>query len=112
MSLHPTFLFLFFVYATIAIAESTLTNSQERQGKIQENVKKESMAVNNNGPGGKLPLKGHVLFYHVVGTVSHINFAKALIEDLLSHGHSVTSAFYHPTKIIHENYTEIRIEDQ
>ena len=112
MSLLKALSGLFFVYITIAIAQNTFQNIEKQQHNLQGNVNKGSPSVNNKGPEGKLPINGHILFYHVVGTVSHINVVKALIEDLLNHGHSVTSAFYHPTKIIHENYTEILIEDQ
>ena len=112
MSLLKALSALFLVYTTIAIAQNTFENTETPQHKIQAHVNKGTTSVNNKGPGGKLPIKGHILFYHVVGTVSHIHVVKALIEELLNHGHSVTSAFYHPTKIIHENYTEVLIENQ
>ena len=54
--------------------------------------------------------KGHVLFFHSMGTLSNIIAMSALAEGLLEHGHKVTTVFYARSKIVHENYTEILIQ--
>ena len=56
--------------------------------------------------------KGHVLFFHQLGTKSHIFLQKTLVEGLLKRGHQVTTVFYVKTNIIHENYTEVLIKDR
>ena len=56
--------------------------------------------------------KGHILFFHNAGTMSHLNVLKALAQGLLESGHKVTTAFYAKTKIVHENYSEILIKDR
>ena len=47
--------------------------------------------------------KGHVLFFHQLGTKSHIFLQKTLVEGLLKRGHHVTTVFYVKTSIVHEN---------
>ena len=49
----------------------------------------------------------HVLMYHNVGKKSHIIQFTPLVEELLQRGHEVTTCFFHPLKLKHENYTEI-----
>lgn len=56
--------------------------------------------------------KGHILFFHNAGTRSHLIAMTALAEGLVDHGHKVTSLFYAKSNIMHENYTEILIEDK
>ena len=56
--------------------------------------------------------KGHILFFHQLGTKSHIFLQKTLVEGLLERGHQVTTVFYVKTSIVHENYTEILIKDR
>ena len=56
--------------------------------------------------------KGHVLFFHQLGTKSHIFLQKTLVEGLLKQGHQVTTVFYVKTSINHENYTEVLINDR
>ena len=51
--------------------------------------------------------KGHILFFHHAGTISHLNVLKSLAGGLLEKGHTVTTAFYGKTQLVHENYTEI-----
>ena len=60
----------------------------------------------------KLPPKGHILFFHNMGTRSHLIAMSALAEGLVQNGHKVTSVFYAKSKIDHENYKEILIEDK
>ena len=55
---------------------------------------------------------GHVMLFHYVGTKSHLNIFNALAEGLLLKGHHVTAAFYAPSKIRHENYSEILLPDK
>ena len=64
------------------------------------------------GTSGQASNKGHILFFHNAGTMSHLNVVKALAQGLLDNGHKVTTAFYGKTKIVHENYTEIFIKDR
>ena len=49
----------------------------------------------------------HVLVYHTWGTKSHILQIAPIVEELLARGHEVTTCFYHPLKLNHENHTEI-----
>ena len=56
--------------------------------------------------------KGHVLFFHQLGTKSHIFLQKTLVEGLLKRGHQVTTVFYVKTGINHGNYTEVLIKDR
>ena len=49
----------------------------------------------------------HVLMYHNIGTKSHILQYEPLVEELLARGHEVTTCFFHPLKLKHENYTGI-----
>ena len=55
--------------------------------------------------------KKHVLMFHPWGTQSHMGQFKPLIQGLLSAGNMVTAVFVRETKIIHEDYTEIIVED-
>ena len=60
----------------------------------------------------KLPPKGHILFFHNMGTRSHLIAMGGLAEGLVQYGHKVTAVFYAKSKLDHENYTEILIEDK
>ena len=51
----------------------------------------------------------HVMCLHEIGTKSHLLQLFPLVESLLSKGHEVTGLFYSPSKIKHENYTEILV---
>ena len=79
------------------------------QERTQEGIIKESRSEFMNKHS---PKKGHVLFFHSLGTKSHINVARALVAGLLESGHSVTTGFYTQTHIKHANYTEILIKDE
>ena len=59
----------------------------------------------------KLSASYHVLFYHNVGTKSHLIQFSPLVEELLGRGHEVTSVFLHSLNLKHENYTEIVVPD-
>ena len=59
-----------------------------------------------------LPKKGHILFFHNMGTRSHLIAMSALAEGLVQHGHKVTAVWYAKSKIHHENFREIFIEDK
>ena len=52
-------------------------------------------------------LSYHVMFYHDIGTKSHLIQYSPMVEELLRQGHQVTSVFFDSLKIKHENYTEI-----
>ena len=66
-------------------------------------IKKNSMAMQ----------KGyHILLFHSAGTKSHLNIFRPLAEGLLEKGHRVTTAFYAPSDIKNENYTEILLPDR
>ena len=54
----------------------------------------------------------HVLFVHNFGTKSHLILMKPLAEELLKRGHKVSSIFFKPTGLQHENYTEMVIPSQ
>jgi len=49
----------------------------------------------------------HVLFYHTLGTRSHLLQYKPLVAELLTRGHKVTGVFFAEVGLKHENYTEI-----
>ena len=49
----------------------------------------------------------HVMIVHEMGTKSHLLQLFPMVESLLARGHEVTGVYYSPSKIIHENYTEI-----
>ena len=51
----------------------------------------------------------HVMFVHEMGTKSHLLQLFPIVESLLARGHEVTGVFYSPSKISHNNYTEILI---
>ena len=108
MNQYKIFICLCFFYFSIVLSENILRDTDNQHGKIQENIEEGSIVLEDNGSRGK----GHILFFHTVGTRSHIHVAKALIEGLLNTGHSVTAGFYHSTNIIHENYTELLIADR
>ena len=55
--------------------------------------------------------KKHVLMFHPWGTQSHMGQFKPLIHGLLNSGNMVTAVFVRETKIIHDDYTEIIVED-
>jgi hypothetical protein len=55
--------------------------------------------------------KKHILMFHPWGTQSHMGQFKPLIHGLLKSGNMVTAVFVRETKIIHEDYTEIIVED-
>ena len=52
----------------------------------------------------------HVLFFHNLGTRSHLITMKPLMQELLDRGHMVTSIIFSSVKISHQNYTEIILE--
>ena len=56
--------------------------------------------------------KGHILFFHPAGTRSHLIAMNAFAEGLVENGYRVTSAIYAESKIKHDNYKEILIEDK
>ena len=56
--------------------------------------------------------KGHILFFHPAGTRSHLIAMNGFAEGLVENGYRVTSAIYAESKIIHDNYKEILIEDK
>ena len=49
----------------------------------------------------------HVMFIHEAGTKSHLLQLFPIVETLLARGHEVSGVYYSPSKIRHENYTEI-----
>ena len=55
--------------------------------------------------------KKHILMFHPWGTPSHMNQFKPLIRGLLESGNMVTAVFVRESKIIHEYYKEIIVED-
>ena len=56
--------------------------------------------------------KKHIVMFHPWGTPSHKNQFKPLIIGLLNAGHSITSVFTRPMDIVHDDYTEIIVEDR
>ena len=51
----------------------------------------------------------HIMFVHEIGTKSHLLQIFPMVESLLEKGHEVTGLYYNPSKIVHENYTEILV---
>ena len=49
----------------------------------------------------------HVLFSHPLGSPTHISELQYIMEELLDHGHQVTSMFFVPTNLKNPNYTEM-----
>ena len=78
---------------------------------IEENITTEVMDTIDKSSLNKRK-KGHILFFHQLGTKSHIFLQKSLVEGLLERGHQVTTVFYVKTSIVHESYTEILIKDR
>ena len=55
--------------------------------------------------------KKHILMFHPWGTRSHMNQFTPLILGLLNAGNSITAVFTRETNILHDDYTEIIVED-
>ena len=72
----------------------------------------ESVLINVDTLIPKESKKGHILFFHQLGTKSHVLVQNTLVEGLLERGHQVTTVFYVKTNIVHQNYTEIFIKDR
>merc|ERR1711862_429300 len=53
----------------------------------------------------------HIVFFHNVGTGSHLQGIRAMAQGLLQKGHKVTTILYQPLRITHAHYKEILIED-
>ena len=68
---------------------------------IEENIVTEVMDTIDKSNLNKRK-KGHILFFHQLGTKSHIFLQKSLVEGLLERGHQVTTVFYVKTSIVHE----------
>ena len=73
---------------------------------IFKNINKDQKVISKNDD-----LKKHILMFHPWGTPSHMNQFKPLIQGLLEAGNMVTALFVRETKIAHENYKEIIVED-
>ena len=55
---------------------------------------------------------GNILFFHHMGTPSHLNFIRPLAKGLAQKGHKVTTALYSPSDFNHANITEILTNDR
>ena len=53
----------------------------------------------------------NILLVHELGTKSHLIQLFPIIEGLLEQGHTVNAAIFSPSKIKHENYTEILLKN-
>ena len=53
----------------------------------------------------------NILLVHELGTKSHLIQLFPIIEGLLEQGHTVNAAIFSPSKIKHENYTEIPLKN-
>ena len=73
-----------------------------------ENVGDNDSANKVNGPHAKK----HIVMFHPWGTRSHMNQFGPLITGLLEDGNSITSVFTISTNIVHDDYTEIIVEDR
>ena len=80
-------------------------NSDLIHGVVKDINKDQKVISKNDDP------KKHILMFHPWGTPSHMNQFKPLIQGLLEAGNMVTALFVHETKITHENYKEIIVED-
>ena len=56
--------------------------------------------------------KKHIVMFHPWGTPSHMNQFGPLITGLLEDGNSITSVFTRSANILHDDYTEIIVEDR
>ena len=54
----------------------------------------------------------NILFFHFMGTTSHLYFMRPLAERLAEIGHNVTFVQYAPSKFQHENFKQILINDK
>ena len=81
------------------------SNSNLIHGVVKDINKDQKVISKNDDP------KKHILMFHPWGTPSHMNQFKPLIQGLLEAGNMVTALFVHETKITHENYKEIIVED-
>ena len=52
-------------------------------------------------------LPHHIMFFHNIGTQSHIIQMKPLIKELLDRGNEVTAALFASTDLTHGNLTEV-----
>ena len=94
-----------FIFVVLMHKNKVLTISTEQPG-----VKEAKSEIQDRS--NEFSNKGHILFFHNAGTMSHLNVMKALAEGLLERGHKVTTAFYGKTKMVHDNYTEVFIKDR
>ena len=53
----------------------------------------------------------NIFLTHELGTKSHLLQLFPIIEKLLEQGHSVHAAIFSPSKIKHQNYTEILVKN-
>jgi len=56
-------------------------------------------------------LGSNILVFHNLGTRSHLNIVYPIIRQLLDNGDQVHSMIYSPAGFLHENYTELLLED-
>jgi hypothetical protein len=54
----------------------------------------------------------NILFFHFMGSTSHLHFMRPLAERLAEVGHNVTFVQYAQSKFQHKNFREILIEDK
>lgn len=54
----------------------------------------------------------NILFFHFMGSTSHLHFMRPLAERLAEIGHNVTFVQYAPSTFQHENFRQIIIDDR
>ena len=57
-------------------------------------------------------IPSNILFFHFLGSTSHLHFMRPLAERLAEIGHNVTFVQYSPSKFQHKNFKEILIENK
>ena len=55
---------------------------------------------------------GNLLFFHHMGSRSHLHFIRPLAERLAEVGHNVTLVQYEPSKFHNDKFTEILIKNK
>ena len=86
----------------------------DKIGNLPDKPKRGSLATiesKESETKDSIRIKKHILMFHPWGTRSHMNQFKPLIIGLLKAGNSITAVFTRETNIVHDDYTEIIVED-
>ena len=90
---------IFSMCSIYVIGENTFDN------KPNEVTKESNYEVVTDNPS-------NILFFHFMGSTSHLYFMRPLAERLAEIGHNITFVQYAPSKFQHENFRQIIIDDK